>query len=149
MPGMRQIAYVMWCRMTHAHNQLTGKICHCSLRRHCCIPLTIYAWCLPAVASTRSRDAARPKHPNAPLMQLADSAESPNQREHTLPRPCSRMACWKMVSLSPDSIILSTCSSDGFSPLTVYTRRSTSSLGKHGPLRHRQAEHTADRGACL
>ena len=44
------------------------------------------------------------------------------------PRPCSRMAFWKMVSLSPVSISCSTSSSAGILPVTVNTRRSTTSL---------------------
>lgn len=46
----------------------------------------------------------------------------------TWPRPCSRMAFWKMLSASPVSIMRSTSSADAFWPVTVYTRRSTTSL---------------------
>lgn len=49
----------------------------------------------------------------------------------TCPRPCSRIAFWKIVSLSPVSIMLSTSASVGFLPVTMCARRSTTSLQAH------------------
>mmetsp|Transcript_23457 Transcript_23457/g.51499 ORF Transcript_23457/g.51499 Transcript_23457/m.51499 type:complete len:214 (+) Transcript_23457:727-1368(+) len=46
----------------------------------------------------------------------------------TRPRPCSRIAFWKMFSLSPFSMMRSISSSGTCSPVTAYMRRSTTSL---------------------
>mmetsp|Transcript_29299 Transcript_29299/g.74633 ORF Transcript_29299/g.74633 Transcript_29299/m.74633 type:complete len:279 (-) Transcript_29299:274-1110(-) len=46
----------------------------------------------------------------------------------TRPRPCSSIAFWKMFSASPVSIMRSMSSSAMCWPVTVYTRRSTTSL---------------------
>ena len=52
----------------------------------------------------------------------------------TCPRPCSRIAFWKMVSLSPVSIMLSTSASVGLRPVTMCALLSTTSLQDQAKL---------------